>query len=208
MTMHRDQTPGTDVPAVRTRAPHMPLFGVKFKRAVRGYDSQSVDRVFARARDAYETVWREKLRLELEAEELRAKLEPLKEEQKLSGDGLVVANRLVAEAEAEAAQVLAEAREQAIEMIREATACAEQTVAEARVQAAAIMADAEAVADERAKALMEGEAGLRAEVARLEEVTREMRSGYRAFLLAALELLEAEPAANDDPMPARTGRLH
>ena len=47
-------------------------------------------------------------------------------------------------------------------------------------------------------------ARLRAEVEQLEGLEREMRAGYRAFLLAALELLErdATPAARLETNPA------
>jgi cell division initiation protein len=136
----------------------------KFGRTVRGYDPDEVDALLARVRDCYAQLYKERLELAVEVKTLEAEVIRLDADQNLIRDVLIDAKRTADELRADAVRDG--------EVIRE----------DAREQAAAIVREAE----------LEAEV-LRQELQQLRDLERDMRAGYRAFLLAALELVEATP---------------
>ena len=186
----------------RTASPVTPdeLRRIQFKRAVRGYDAREVDDALERARDGYEQMWRERSELAVEVEELRRELSRYQNEQDLVRDVLITAQKTATGieqgGEERAKSLLATAEGERTRMLGQARAASEQLLSEARAEAERRLKEAAARVDEDM-----------AEARRLKALHGEMAAGYRAFLLAALELLESptalEPRANGGRGEAR-----
>ena len=136
---------------------------VRPKRRFFGYDREGTDRLLDDVRASFEVVWRERADLTEEVERLEGELARFRELELALRNTLVSAERASDELKAQAG--------------REAELMLEQ----ARLNAREITTAAE---NERER--------LRTEIRRLKAVEVDMRAGYRAFLLTALDRLEGE----------------
>lgn len=135
---------------------------VKLGRRPLGYDRRATDRLLEEVVESFEGVWRERADLADQIERLEGELARSRELEGLLRDTLVSAERA------------------AEEMRSQARKEAELIIGEAHGQARAVAFEAER---ERER--------IQAEIRRLKALESEMRSGYRAFLLAALERIES-----------------
>jgi DivIVA domain-containing protein len=172
----------TSDPSDRRTAP-AELRRVEFGRVMRGYDPEQVESWVSRAQQSYEELWRERVNLVVLVSDLQTELDQYSGERQLIQDALVAAQRLARNTEADAllkSEALeSEAQARADEILRVAQENAERLLSDAVEEAKTRHRDAEAQRETT-----------NAELQRLEELRREMSAGYRAFLLAALELLE------------------
>jgi cell division initiation protein len=136
---------------------------VKLPRRVTGYRRADVDRLLEDIVRSFEGVWRDRADLRDEVDRLETELARYKELDVLLRNSLVSAERTADELRSQAG--------------KEATVIIEQ----ARVQAREITASAER---ERER--------VRTEVRRLKSLETDVRAGYRAFLLTALDRLEGD----------------
>jgi cell division initiation protein len=143
---------------------------VRLPRGALGYRRPHVDRLLVDITGSFEDVWRERADLQDEVERLEAELARYKELDVLLRNSLVSAERAAEELRAQAGKE------------------ADTIVEEARVRAREIVAGAEA---ERER--------VRADVRRLKALEAEVRAGYRGFLIAALDRVEAETAEREAP---------
>lgn len=143
---------------------------VKLPRRPLGYGRGAVEALLADVVASYEDVWRDRADLRDELERLEAEVARYKELDVLLRNSLVSAERAADELRAQAGKE------------------ADTIVEEARVRARDIVALAEA---ERER--------VRTDVRRLKALEADVRAGYRAFLLAALDRLEAETAEREAP---------
>jgi cell division initiation protein len=143
---------------------------VRLRRRPLGYERPGVDRLLEEITSSFEDVWRERADLRDEVERLESELARARELETLLRNTLLSAER--------AADVMrAQARREA-----------EVIVQEARVKARDVAGTAES---ERER--------VRAEIRRLKSVEADMRAGYRAFLLTALDRLERETEEREAP---------
>jgi cell division septum initiation protein DivIVA len=142
-----------------------------FKRRKRFYDSNLVDELLEQVRTSYDRNSEERSRLQGEVEHLNQEIERYRE-----FDGKL--SNVLLHAETAAVGIRADAEREAEEQLQRA-----------RKEADALLA----------KAREENEL-LREEAAGLETLRSELRTTYRAFLLAALELIKEHPF--DDERPA------
>jgi cell division initiation protein len=140
---------------------------VRLGRRPLGYDRGSTDQLLEEVAASFEDVWRERADLRDEIERLESELHRQREIEEALRNTLLSAERMADELRARAH--------------REAELIAQ----EARVKAREITGEAEA---ERER--------VRTEIRRLRSVETEVRTGYRAFLLAALDRLESD---TEDP---------
>jgi cell division initiation protein len=136
------------------------------KRRLFGYDRDGTDRLLDDVRVSFEVVWRERADLTEEVERLESELARFRELEVALRNTLVSAERASDELKAQAGRE------------------AELMLENARLNAREITAAAE---NERER--------LRTEIRRLKAVETDMRAGYRAFLLTALERLQGETDA-------------
>jgi cell division initiation protein len=132
-----------------------------------GYDRGSTDRLLAEVAASFEDVWRERADLRDEIERLESELQRRREVEEALRNTLLSAERMADELRARAH--------------READLIVEEARANARQVAGAAEAERER---------------LRTEIRRLRSLETDVRSQYRAFLLAALDRLEGE---TEDP---------
>ncbi len=138
------------------------------KRQLFGYDRDATDRLLDDVRASFEVVWRERADLTEEVERLESELARFRELEIALRNTLVSAERASDELKAQAGRE------------------AELTLKSARLNAREITAAAE---NERER--------LRTEIRRLKAVETDMRAGYRAFLLTALDRLEGDTDAGE-----------
>jgi cell division initiation protein len=136
------------------------------KRRLFGYDRDGTDRLLDDVRVSFEVVWRERADLTEEVERLESELARFRELEVALRNTLVSAERASDELKAQAGRE------------------AELMLENARLNAREITAAAE---NERER--------LRTEIRGLKAVETDMRAGYRAFLLTALERLQDETDA-------------
>ena len=136
---------------------------VRLPRRALGYACTGVDSLLEDVVRSFESVWRDRADLRDEVERLEGEVARYKEVDVLLRNSLVSAERAADELRAQAG------KEAAV------------IVDEARVRAREISAEAEA---ERER--------IRAEVRRLRSLEADVRAGYRAFLLTALDRLESD----------------
>jgi cell division initiation protein len=144
---------------------------VKLGRRLLGYDRKAADRLLDDVIRSFEDVWRDRADLREEIERLETELAHYKDLEALLKSTLVSAERA--------------ADELRVQARREGDVLVE----EARVKARELVDAAEREREQ-----------VRTEVRRLKALETEMRSGYRAFLLAALERVDGEngePGASD-----------
>jgi cell division initiation protein len=134
---------------------------VKLGRRVVGYDRRATDALLDRITESFEDVWRERADLRDEIERLEGELVRFRELEVLLRNTLVSAERSADEFRAQAHRE------------------ADVILDEARVKAREIGGGAES---ERER--------VRAEIRRLKTVETQMRTEYRAFLVAALDRVE------------------
>jgi cell division initiation protein len=146
---------------------------VRLPRALAGYRRRAVDALLEEIRESYEDVWRERADGREEIERLESELARYKELETLLRDALVSAER-------SADELRAQARREA-----------DVIVGEARVRAREIVSAGEA---ERER--------VRAEIRRLRALEADVRRDYRAFLVAALDRLEADAEDRQAPEQA------
>jgi DivIVA domain-containing protein len=142
--------------------PPRELRSPRLRKSVRGYDATQVDELLATIRASYERLWRDRYELELEVGQLKEDLERYEQEAHVMRDVLVSVRK-------DALKIRTDARAAAEEILGTAQARAEKTISEAEAKVAT----------------------LSAEVERLQGLQRELHAGYRAFLLAALEVLDS-----------------
>jgi cell division initiation protein len=181
-----DSGESSDILPARRHVTPVELNQTTFGRAVRGYDPEEVDALLAKVRESYSELYKERLELAVEVRTLEDEINRLDADQNLIREVLVEAKRTADELRADGARDA--------DLIRQ----------DARQQAAGIVAEAE-----------QEIVGLGEEILRLRDLDRDMRAGYRAFLLAALELVEstgpatggAERSGGADaaPQPVSTG---
>jgi cell division initiation protein len=136
---------------------------VKLARRPLGYDRKGADRLLEDVTRSFEDVWRDRADLREEIERLEAELTRYKDLESLLKATLVSAERA-------ADELKAQARREADVIVEEARVTAREVVTEAET--------------ERER--------MHAEVRRLRNLEAEMRAGYRAFLLAALDRVESD----------------
>ena len=136
---------------------------VHLPRRALGYARGSVEGLLEEIVRSFEAVWRDRADLRDEVERLEAEVARYKEVDVLLRNSLVSAERAADELRAQAGKE------------------ADVIVDEARVRAREITAEAEA---ERER--------VRGEVRRLRSLEADVRAGYRAFLLTALDRLEGD----------------
>lgn len=141
---------------------------VRPKRRLFGYDRAATDRLLDDVRASFEVVWRERADLAEEVERLETELARFRELEIALRNTLVWAERASDELKAQAGRE------------------AELMLESARLNAREITTAAE---NERER--------LRTEIRRLKAVETDVRVGYRAFLLAALDRLEGETGAGE-----------
>lgn len=149
---------------------------VELSRRPLGYDRRAVDRVLEDVTRSFEVVWRERADLRDDIERLEGELARFRELEVLLRASLVSAERA-------ADEVRAQARKEG-----------DLIVEEARARAREIAGGA---SDERER--------VRAEIRRLKEVEADMRASYRAFLLTALDRVEANADEPDSDGVGRNG---
>lgn len=135
-----------------------------------GYDRDAVDALLEQIVESYEHAWRERADLREELERMEGELARFKELEVLLRNTLVSAER-------SADDIRAGARREADVILEEARA---------RARATTVSAETER---ERIKA----------EIRRLKSLESDMRAEYKAFLLLALDRVEAETEARDAP---------
>jgi cell division initiation protein len=133
-----------------------------------GYDRDAADQLLEEIASSFEDVWRERADLRDEMERLESELTHQREIEEALRNTLVSAERMADELRARAHQE------------------ADLIVAEARLKAREITGSAES---ERER--------VQGEIRRLQTVESEVRSDYRAFLLAALDRLESDTEEHD-----------
>lgn len=143
---------------------------VRLGRRPLGYDRKAVDRLLEEVAASFEVVWRERADLRDHLERVEAEVVRFRDL-----EGLLKKTLLSAERAAE--DLRAQARREA-----------DLIVEEARVKAREIANTAEV---EREK--------IRGETRRLRAVEGEMRAGYKAFLLAALDRIESDTQELEAP---------
>ena len=136
---------------------------VQLPRRAFGYGRAAVDRLLEEVQQSFEDVWRDRADLRDEVDRLEGEVARYREVDVLLRNSLVAAERAADELRAQAG--------------KEAAVILE----EARVRAREIAAEAEG---ERER--------IRAEIRRLKALEGEVRAGYRAFLLAALDRLDGD----------------
>jgi cell division initiation protein len=136
---------------------------VPLPRRALGYARPDVDRLLEDVVRSFESVWRDRADLRDEIDRLESEVARYKEVDVLLRNSLVSAERAADELRAQAGKE------------------ADVIVDEARVRAREITAEAEA---ERER--------VRAEIRRLRSLESDVRAGYRAFLLTALDRLEGD----------------
>ena len=136
---------------------------VDLPRRLLGYRRASVDALLADVIQSFEEAWRDRADLRDEVERLEGEIERYRELDVLLRNSLVSAERAADELRAQAG--------------KEADVILEQ----ARLHARELTAEAEA---ERER--------VRTEIRRLKALEAEVRAGYRAFLLTALDRVEAD----------------
>ena len=136
---------------------------VQLPRRPLGYSRAAVDRLLEEVRRSFEDAWRDRADLRDAVDRLEGEVARYREVDVLLRNSLVAAERAADELRAQAG--------------KEAAVILE----EARVRAREIGAAAEA---ERER--------VRGEIRRLKALEGEVRAGYRAFLLAALDRLEGD----------------
>lgn len=141
---------------------------VKFPRRPLGYARGNVERLLADVITSYEDVWRDRADLRDELDRLEAEVARWKELEALLRKSLVSAERAAAERRAQAGRE------------------ADTIVEEARVRAREIVAVAEL---ERER--------VRTDIRRLKALEADARARHRAFLIAAIDRLEAETAERE-----------
>jgi cell division initiation protein len=138
---------------------------VRLPRRPFGYQRRAVDRLLEEIASSFEDVWRERADLRDEIERLEGELRRHRDVEEALRNTLLSAERMADELRAQAHRE------------------ADVIVAEARTKAREIESATEA---ERER--------VRAEIRRLRSLQADVRTEYRAFLLAALERLEDETA--------------
>lgn len=142
------------------------------------YDRAAVDRLLENATASYEHVWLERDELQDRVRELEQELASYRDMEHALRDSLVTAQRT-------AEDLRKESRREAAGVLRGARAKAQELVGPARA--------------ERER--------LRGEIEHLRQLESELREAHRAFLLAALELLEngrsPTPPSEEAPRPSR-----
>jgi cell division initiation protein len=136
---------------------------VELPRRAFGYGRAAVDRLLEEVQRSFEDVWRDRADLRDEVDRLEGEVARYREVDVLLRNSLVAAERAADELRAQAG--------------KEAAVILE----EARVRAREIAAEAEG---ERER--------IRAEIRRLKALEGEVRAGYRAFLLTALDRLDGD----------------
>jgi cell division initiation protein len=136
---------------------------VQLPRRAFGYGRAAVDRLLEEVQRSFEDVWRDRADLRDEVDRLEGEVARYREVDVLLRNSLVAAERAADELRAQAG--------------KEAAVILE----EARVRAREIAAEAEG---ERER--------IRAEIRRLKALEGEVRAGYRAFLLTALDRLDGD----------------
>ncbi len=136
---------------------------VQLPRRAFGYGRVAVDRLLEEVQRSFEDVWRDRADLRDEVDRLEGEVARYREVDVLLRNSLVAAERAADELRAQAG--------------KEAAVILE----EARVRAREIAAEAEG---ERER--------IRAEIRRLKALEGEVRAGYRAFLLTALDRLDGD----------------
>jgi cell division initiation protein len=135
----------------------------------RGYKRDEVDALLASVVASYEEVWKERATFGARIEELESKLASYGELEQHLGDAIVTAH-------------------QAAEQLRvQAERDAAETLEQGKRQATELVRKAQ---EERDR--------LTEDVARLRALDHDLRTSYRAFLVAALELAGTADAAGDD----------
>ncbi len=159
------------------------LTSIRIGRRLRGYDRRQVDRLL-RDVAAYQAA------LVQERDELRERLGAAEQELVEYRDVKGRVSGMLVRAEQLADEVQTDATRNAEEIVTEARRHAEHEVEHAQKEAAETVA---ARRDELAR--------LQRDIDRLQMVKGEMRAGYRAFLLSALELLDEydEPPVDAPP---------
>ena len=146
---------------------------VKLRRRFFGYDRRSTDRLLEDIRESFEVVWRERADFRDEIDRLEGELARFRELEIALRNTLVSAERAADDMKAQAGRE------------------AELVLESARIKAREITAAGES---ERER--------LRAEIRRLKALEVDMRAGYRAFLLTALERVESDAGARQAPEQA------
>jgi cell division initiation protein len=143
---------------------------VQLPRRALGYRRGAVDQLLDEIQESFEDVWRDRADLRDEVERLEGELARYKELDVLLRNSLVSAERAADELRSQAGKE------------------ADVILDEARVRAREMTANAEA---ERER--------VRGEVRRLRSLETELRADYKAFLLGALDRLDAETAERVGP---------
>jgi cell division initiation protein len=135
----------------------------KLSRALLGYSRKATDNLLEAIAQSYEETWWQRTELRDQVDRLQAELERFRDMERLLRDTMMSAERAAEDLRAHARREY------------------EALVQEARLKAREVVMEAEA---ERER--------IRSEIRRLESARTELRVGYRAFLQAALERLDAE----------------
>jgi cell division initiation protein len=138
-----------------------------------GYSRGVVDDLLQRIAASFEDVWRDRADLRDEVERLESEVARYRELDVLLRNSLVSAERAADELRTQAGKE------------------ADVILEEARVRAREVISSAEADRDR-----------VRAEIRRLRSLESEMRAGYRAFLLTALDRLEGDTEDHEAPEQA------
>ena len=143
---------------------------VQLPRRTFGYDRKAVDSLLEEIAASFETVWRERADLRDEVEDLEGELTRQRELEGALRSTLLSAERLADDVRGQAHRE------------------AEVIVAEARARARDVTSGAE---NERER--------IAGEIRRLRSLHADLRTDYRAFLLAALDRLEGDTESRQAP---------
>jgi cell division initiation protein len=141
----------------------------KLRKRGRGYARQDVDDLLSTVIGSYEQIWAERDRLHSRVRELEASLAGYREYETLLRDSVLTGQKA------------------AEELRLDAQRKHDEVVEEARREAERIL---ESGREECAK--------LQSEIDRLRRVERDVQAGYRAFLVAALEVLEGAAKGGEE----------
>jgi cell division initiation protein len=145
---------------------------VQLPRRALGYRRGAVDQLLGEIQESFEDVWRDRADLRDEVERLEGELARYKELDVLLRNSLVSAERAADDLRSQAGKE------------------ADVILDEARIRAREMTANAEA---ERER--------VRGEVRRLRSLESDLKADYKAFLLGALDRLDAETAEHESPEP-------
>jgi cell division initiation protein len=180
------------------------IYNRKFKKSLRGYDTQEVDDFLELVAVYYEEMISEQTRLNSLVEDLSSELKRYEELQQSLDDTVNKAHKFAEDkkqqAQEEAEMVLTEAKRKAKEILRESEVKAKNTIEGAEVKANKLVDEAEFEAKQKLMDAREKTEDKYREYQQLLENERLFKIRFKTLLQSHLEMLEEEqePAKTEE----------